>query len=138
MHWRMRMLAGLEGIERLKKDTAQPPQLPDHLLQLGIVSERQVPRVLEGRVEIQLESDLHDMIGPIPHVKRIMVEANLPFRDRLAQRLFVDEGVVQHQRNHPARSLTGGPPAARAADAVAPTIPARPAFSATPSWDTSR
>jgi hypothetical protein len=59
IHRRLRAPAMSEESERLMQHAAKTPQLGHHLTQFRVFTDRQVPRILKGGVEIQLEPNLN-------------------------------------------------------------------------------
>lgn len=91
----MGMLTRPEQIERLEEDPAEPLEISENCSKLEIVPERQMSRIGERPVEIQLKSDLHHMTRSSPHIERVMVKAHLPFGDHLAQGLFTGKSLFK-------------------------------------------
>ena len=60
MRRRLRILTGLQEIQRLKEHAAQSTEISDQLVQLRIISGRKMPGVLKRRVQIELESNVDD------------------------------------------------------------------------------
>jgi hypothetical protein len=59
IHRRLRTPAVFEKIERLMQDAANTLQVGHHLTQFRILTNRQVPRILEGSVQVQFKSNLN-------------------------------------------------------------------------------
>jgi hypothetical protein len=60
IHRRLRAPAMFEKSERLMQHAAKTLQLGHHLTQFRIFTDREVPRILKGGVEVQLKPDLND------------------------------------------------------------------------------
>ena len=69
----------------MEEHTAETMEVPHQLMMLRIVAEREVARIIEGGIEIELETDLDDVICPIFDIERIMIETDLSMQHHLMQ-----------------------------------------------------
>jgi hypothetical protein len=93
------MFAGLQKIQRLKKDATEPSKVPDEVAQLGVFARRQMLGVLEGRIQVELKPNLNDPIRSIFDIEGIVVETDLARGNHVTQILFARECVLQNKGN---------------------------------------
>jgi hypothetical protein len=99
MHWRLRILTGLEQIQRLKEDTAEMAQIAYQFVEFLIFARREMLGILKSRIQVELKPNLDDPIGSIFDIEGIVVEADLARGNHVTQILFTRECALQNKRN---------------------------------------
>jgi hypothetical protein len=95
MHWGLRILTGLEQIQRLKEHTAETAQIAYQCMKFRIVARREMLGVLEGRIQVELKPNLNDPIHSIFDIEGIVIEADLARGNHVTQILFARKSICQ-------------------------------------------
>jgi hypothetical protein len=105
MHWGLRILTGLEQIQRLKEHTAETAQIAYQCVKFRILARREMLGVLEGRIQVELKSNLHNPVRSILDIERVVVEAHLPRGNHVAQGLLVGKYSLENKWNRHGKLL---------------------------------